>query len=406
MKIKTESVKVGKRTRQNLGDLQSLAESMRTLGQLQPIVIDEKSRIIAGVRRLAAAKMLEWTSIEAVTASDLTGVRALMAEKDENTCREPFTPTEAVAMARRIEPYVKRDAEKRVGGRPSKTGGNLPPVSAGKTRDELGAAVGLSGKTYAKAAKVVELAEAAPETYGDLLETMDKKSVDKAYKESVKRERAVLRAQTARQAADAPESERWSVYCGDIRTWEAPREYDYIITDPPYKKEFLPLYDVLGAQAARWLKPGGLLVALSAHYYMPELYAMLGAHLDYFWTAAYLVRGESAGVFQRHVIPQWKPVLIYQKPGPLAAKQFADVFTSPANDKAHHKWGQSVGGMADLIGRICEPGSFILDPFCGAGTTGVAALQHDCFFDGLELNSENFRISRARLSEATNERMA
>lgn len=222
----------------------------------------------------------------------------------------------------------------------------------------------------------------------------------------IKSNREAARKELAQSAKAAPLSEKFEIYCGDITDWNAPRMYDYIITDPPYKKEFLPLYSVLGQRAAEWLKPGGLLIALSAHYYLPELCQRLGAHLDYFWTAAYLVRGESAGVFQRHIIPQWKPVLIYQNPGPLSARQFADVFESPANDKSHHKWGQSVGGMSDVVKKICEPGSFILDPFCGAGTTGVAAIENACFFHGLDIDGQNCDISRARLSEAEHGRMA
>jgi len=48
---------------------------------------------------------------------------------------------------------------------------------------------------------------------------------------------------------------------------------------------------------------------------------------------------------------------------------------------------------------MCLPGQSILDPFCGACTTGIAALKHGCFFDGIEMNIENVNISKARLNE-------
>lgn len=225
--------------------------------------------------------------------------------------------------------------------------------------------------------------------------------IDQAQKEMQRAARAEYRNGLAKSAQTISPSNRWAVYTGDIAAWQAPRQYDYIITDPPYPKEYLPLYDTLGQRAAEWLKPGGLLIAMSAHYYLPDIFDSLKKHLDYFWTAAYLVKGETAGVFQKKILPQWKPLVMFTKPGAQRpGLQFQDVFESPANDKDNHKWGQSVGGMYDIISKICIPGESILDPFCGAGTTGMAAIQHGCIFDGLELDEQNASISRARISES------
>ena len=56
----------------------------------------------------------------------------------------------------------------------------------------------------------------------------------------------------------------------------------------------------------------------------------------------------------------------------------------------------------DLI-RPCvlagsEPGDTILDPFNGAGTTGVVALQHARAYLGIELNPEYVAMTRLRLA--------
>src|ERR1700735_2021384 len=87
------------RHRSDLGDLESLAVSLRELGQLQPIVVSANYRLIAGGRRLEAAKSLGWTEIEARIASDLISVADLLrAERDENTCRKAFAPTEEYSL--------------------------------------------------------------------------------------------------------------------------------------------------------------------------------------------------------------------------------------------------------------------------------------------------------------------
>lgn len=219
-----------------------------------------------------------------------------------------------------------------------------------------------------------------------------------AKKEVQTKKRMEARAEIAQAGAMVKQSDKWNVYHGEIETWKPVKQYDFIITDPPYPKEFLPLWDVLAYRANEFLKDGGLLIAMSGQSYLDDIYKMMSAHLEYYWTAAYLTPGQPTPLRQVNVNSIWKPLLIFSK-GQYKGKIFGDVFTSPGNDKDHHKWGQSVGGMYDVISKICLPGQSILDPFCGAGTTGIAALQYGCFFDGLEKDIENVNISKGRLSE-------
>lgn len=208
------------------------------------------------------------------------------------------------------------------------------------------------------------------------------------------------RAEIAEVGALVEKSERWNIYQGDIRTWKAPRQYDFIITDPPYPREFLPLWEVLAQRAKEWLKPGGLLIAMSGQSYLDEIYAMMSGHLKYWWTGCYLVPGgQAVQVFPRKAIPYWKPLLIYCN-GEYSGKWFGDVAKSPANnnEKDAHDWGQSVSGMSDILERFSDSGSYILDPFCGSGTTGLAAIKHGCFFDGLDIDDKFVNISKGRLS--------
>ena len=45
----------------------------------------------------------------------------------------------------------------------------------------------------------------------------------------------------------------------------------FIFTDPPYGKEYLPLYEELAKLAVRVLKPGGSLVFLIGHIILDEV---------------------------------------------------------------------------------------------------------------------------------------
>ena len=76
------AIVVGTRHRKDMGDIASLAASMAELGLLQPIVIRPDGRLIAGERRLRAAKLLGWTAFP-VTVVDLDAV--VRGEFAENT---------------------------------------------------------------------------------------------------------------------------------------------------------------------------------------------------------------------------------------------------------------------------------------------------------------------------------
>lgn len=53
--------------------------------------------------------------------------------------------------------------------------------------------------------------------------------------------------------------------------------------------------------------------------------------------------------------------------------------------------------MAECI-RVCPPGGIVLDPFCGSGSTGVAALKSGRRFLGFEMTEHYFDVARRRLS--------
>jgi len=222
-----------------------------------------------------------------------------------------------------------------------------------------------------------------------------------AEKKVKQKQREQRRAELARAAEQVPLSERWHIWQGDIRTWQAPRQYDFIITDPPYPKEYLPLWEVLAERANEWLKDGGLLIAMSGQSYLDEIMEMMSRHLDYYWTACYLTMGKPTPLRQVNVNAMWKPLLIFTKRGgKYTGKIFGDVFNSgkfDQYDKSLHEWQQSENGMLDIVAKICLPGQYILDPFCGVATTGVAAIRHGCLFHGLEIDAENVRIGQAML---------
>lgn len=57
-----------------------------------------------------------------------------------------------------------------------------------------------------------------------------------------------------------------------------------------------------------------------------------------------------------------------------------------------------------LIHLLCPSGGLVLDPFCGSGTTGVAAVQAGYQFIGCDMEQEYCEIARARIEHAVLDR--
>jgi site-specific DNA-methyltransferase (adenine-specific) len=176
---------------------------------------------------------------------------------------------------------------------------------------------------------------------------------------------------------------------------------DWIVTDPPYPKEFLPLYDDLAAVAAHALKDGGSLFCMIGQSYLFDVGARLAKRLTYRWQLAYLTPGgQAAQIFPLMLNTFWKPVLWFGKGRYVGEWWFGDVASSKVNDndKRFHDWGQSESGMLDLMRRFVRPGDTVLDPFMGGGTTGVAAKALGARFLGFERDVGSFNVAVERLA--------
>ena len=103
MLVPIEKIKVKKRVRKDLGSLADLKDSLRTYGLLNPITINSKYELIAGERRLTAAKEIGWTNINANIVDNLTEIEQLEMEIEENNQRKEFTEEELLEGYRRLE---------------------------------------------------------------------------------------------------------------------------------------------------------------------------------------------------------------------------------------------------------------------------------------------------------------
>jgi len=247
-----------------------------------------------------------------------------------------------------------------------------------------------------------EVAALEPAQQDELLDQAEAERLSMRQLRQAVKEARVMKSLEKHSSATLPDDV--TLICGDIEE-ELPKlpdgSVDVIITDPPYPKEYLDLYGILAQESVRVLKDGGSMLVMAGQSYLPDIFALMLPHINYHWIVAYLTPGgQAVQLWQRNVNTFWKPVLWFVK-GEYGDKWAGDVVKSDVNDndKRFHQWGQSESGIRGLVERFSNPGDVILDPFVGAGTTGVVAIALERKFIGIDIDANVVEITRLRISE-------
>ena len=408
-------------------EFEELAESIRRDGLKVPIVLFGDT-VIDGRNRLAACEsvgvkptFVQWTpageespwdyvwSLNATRRHLEPGQRAVLAIKaarasddwrKEHAKRRSESEAKrraAIAEAQKGNDNAAKVKAPEKTDRVSRDTRSVPP----KPEWERVSLASRADVSPATAARALEIERKAP----DLMEKVGagEVSLGKAIRKVKSRERQA-EAKAAIESVASSGDDSFRVFVGDIRKNDHGIERNSIgaiITDPPYPKEYLPLYDDLGRFGAEVLSDGGSLFAMVGQSYLPSVIASLSRHLTYHWTFAYLTPGgQSVQLWDRKVNTFWKPVLWFVK-GSYAGGWKGDVVKSAVNDndKTFHEWGQSESGLLSLVG-LAEQSSVVVDPFLGAGSTGVACLLTGRKFIGFDIDSKHVDTARGRLSAA------
>jgi site-specific DNA-methyltransferase (adenine-specific) len=189
--------------------------------------------------------------------------------------------------------------------------------------------------------------------------------------------KAVALATTAAAADRVPEGADFRV--GDFYAASrsiADASIQLIFTDPPYFSDCLPLYRRLAEVAARVLTPGGSLVTYVGHRLLPSVLEEIRSQpgLTFYWPLACLHTGALARMPRTGQVVTWKPLLwfIRGKERYDPAVLVEDSVRSE-RQKGEHAWQQGIPEAAYYIGKLTTEGGSVFDPFCGGGTTAVAA---------------------------------
>jgi ParB/RepB/Spo0J family partition protein len=115
--IGLDKVVLKQHPRAETGDLAALESSIAKLGVLHPIIVDRHNVLIAGSRRLVAARQAGLSSIPAVKLeAEYTDMLALDIQADENLCRLPLAPEELEEQIQRKKRTVEGARHRKVLG--------------------------------------------------------------------------------------------------------------------------------------------------------------------------------------------------------------------------------------------------------------------------------------------------
>jgi len=165
MDINISLIKTGERYRKDMGDLQALADSIKELGQLQPIGVDSNYHLIFGQRRIKACELL---GLDKVKGTIIPLKDIVKGEYAENEVRKDFTISECVEIGKAIE--------QELGERRGKPGKDIPPkleeLQNKETAQIAAEKSGLGSKnTYRQAKKTIN--NGSPE----LIKKLDNKEI-------------------------------------------------------------------------------------------------------------------------------------------------------------------------------------------------------------------------------------
>ena len=202
--------------------------------------------------------------------------------------------------------------------------------------------------------------------------------------------------------------------CRDVLRGMESESVDFVLTDPPYVVAYKSRWGknrgvIQGDNEGRWLAPvfSDLFRVLAPDSLCLSFYGW--PHVDAFMTVWKLVGFAplSQFVFVKNVWglgyfsrAQHETAFLLAKGNPKKpAKAISDVLDWRRVTNAVHPNEKPLGAITPLVAAFAPQKSLILDPFCGSGTTLVAARDLGHAAIGVELEERYCEIAVKRLLE-------
>jgi DNA modification methylase len=454
--ITTINIDEKHRMRKYPGNIEELAASLARFGLMTPIVLDGDNNLIAGHRRILAAKHLGWPDIPYRRMDALDPILRQELELEENIRRKDLEWQEEVVGLYKL--YMAKQARYGEKGNPLSENGGYGIEEAARELDRATGSISMD----------LALAKALHE-YPELVEEKTKSSAFKRYR---RMKETALRAELAKRkqgedhgqlVEDEEESEqedrapeaptfirqpiRKAVWKGigvfyhadsrDVLRGLPEDSVDLIVTDPPYgiglykegsavssskfaesqgamydddPKTIMDMLDETFMHAARLLKPDGHAYVFFHMTRYEPVYLMLKRHFGECEATPLIWIKQTTGIGDptRSWIYTYEPCFWVNRGRILVKPQPFNVLKYDTVGKKIHSVEKPVALLRHLVEASAVKGEIVLDPFAGSGSTLVAAAQLGCRFIGIEKHQDFYRsavdrVARDLASEAVSD---
>lgn len=396
----------------DLDALRELKSSFLDIGQIQPIVLDENKKLMAGAHRLQAAKELEWPTIGFLYFNDLTPLQKAILEFDENHKRKQLSWQQEAAAIAKI--HGMKIAEQ-PGWTATATAEALN-LSLGKVTEDLILAQNLTN----------ERVTGRPSRRGAIT------TVKRERELSLVRELAKRRSAIDVEKSDTIEMLRGGAIHNDdcLTVLRAIQDntIDLIVTDPPWgidldkssqwSQKWLATYDDSAASVAILLKDAFRemyrVLKPSNHFYTFFPIDKITWWLEALNEVGFIVRPRPLVWFKvgqpsitdpyTTFLPCYEGILWGWKPGTdnvrrIFSRPVPEGFGFPRQPGLWHENEKPTEMLERYIEASSEVGETVLDPFAGGGSTLASAFAIGRNYLGVEKDTVNWKKCCERLHQ-------
>ncbi len=423
-----ESIKIGEikyddttRIRKDLNEtgILELMESFKNVGQITPIVITRNRELVAGRRRIEAARRLGWQEIRAEFYEELDPLTRMIVEYDENDKRHNLTWQENANAIERIH-RAQHEADRAKGY-------DDKHWSISDTARSLGRSVGAVSEDLILAGALSNERIANRPSRRGALDTF------KRERELILvRELARRRAESMGLGLDDSSSTNLTggvIYnkdCRELLKSIAPESIDLVIIDPPWgidfsrasqwNRKWVPTYDDTEPKVREMLLETFPLL-YKVLKTTSHIYCFYPIQESQWWvealtSAGFIIRqrpliwfkvgSQSITDTYTTFLPSYESILWGFKAGASDIRRF---FSRPISEgqgwpREPTLWHEN-SKPVDMLGKWIETSSeineVVLDCFGGGGSTAAAAFSLGRYYISCELDPINYKKSVERL---------
>jgi len=407
------------RTRKDLDEekLLELIESFKNVGQITPIVVERDGKLVAGRRRLEAARRLGWPTIRAEYRDSLSEIDRKIVEFDENDKRSQLTWQESAAAIKEIHELKKAEAVAAYTNWTAADTAKILGVSEGKVSEDLVLASSLSNERVAN----------RPSRRG-ALDTLKRERELVLVRELARRRAENLGLVLDSNATSLTGGVVYNADCRDILKTMEPDSVDLIFMDPPWAIDFehssqwtskwVASYDdTVGHVRPMLLEVFPLLFKVmkpASHFYCffpaQELewwitqLTKVGFHVRQRPLIWFKTGQPSISDPYSTFLSTYETFIWGAKPDPDGVRRLLSRATPEGLGISRQPglWHENEKPV-ELVETYIEASSvvneIVFDPFSGGGSTLVAAFNTGRYFIGVEGDPGNYEKIRRRLTE-------